>query len=479
MKNKNENFILPDQAQARKRSREAADISRDMFQLSDHAAALGQGKKYYIRTYGCQANVRDGETMAGMMELMGYTRTEIPEEGDVLIFNTCAVRQAAEERVLGEIGSLKPWKNAHRDRIIVLCGCMAQEESIVRRVLDGYRQVDLIFGTHNIYRLPDLLYQVSSSHERVVEVLSEEGRIIEDLPVRRSSTCKGYVNIMYGCNKFCTYCIVPYTRGKERSRSSEDIVREIVQLKESGAKEVILLGQNVNAYGKDLGLEDGFTGLLEKAAETGIERIRFYTSHPRDYSVTTIDAMRRYPNIMPSLHLPVQSGNDEILRRMARGYTGDSFRKLVDEMKARIPDITFTTDLIVGFPGETDEQFRDTLDLVDYCRFDLAYSFIYSPREGTPAAEMEDGVPMEVKKERLQILNEKLAGHAAANNSRYLGRRLKVLCEGRSKKNENVWSGYSEHNKLVNFTGPEDLEGRIAEVEITACHSFSLDGKAV
>ncbi len=479
MKNKKENYILPDQAQARKRTRDAADISRGMFQLSDHAAALGQGKKYYIRTYGCQANVRDGETMAGMMEMMGYTRTEVPEEGDVLIFNTCAVRQAAEERVLGEIGSLKPWKNADPDRIIVLCGCMAQEESIVRRVLDSYRQVDLIFGTHNIYRLPDLLYQVSASHERVVEVLSEEGRIIEDLPVRRSSTCKGYVNIMYGCNKFCTYCIVPYTRGKERSRSSEDIIREIVQLKENGAKEVILLGQNVNAYGKDLGIEDGFTKLLEQAAGTGIERIRFYTSHPRDYSVTTIDAMQKYPNIMPSLHLPVQSGNDEILRRMARGYTGDSFRKLVDEMKAKIPDITFTTDLIVGFPGETDEQFQDTLDLVDYCKFDLAYSFIYSPREGTPAAKMEDGVPMEVKKERLQILNEKLAQHAAANNSIYLGKRLKVLCEGRSKKNENVWSGYSEHNKLVNFTGPEGLEGKIAEVEITACHSFSLDGKAV
>ena len=479
MNKKNEkNFILPDQNEARRRSRKAADVSHDMFSLSDHAAALGQGKKYYIRTYGCQANVRDGETMAGMMELMGYTRTEIPEEGDVLIFNTCAVRQAAEERVLGEIGSLKPWKQAHKDRIIVLCGCMAQEEAIVRRVIDSYRQVDLIFGTHNIYRLPDLLYQVSVSKERVVEVLSEEGRIIEDLPVKRSSACKGYVNIMYGCNKFCTYCIVPYTRGKERSRSHEDIVKEVRELKESGAKEVILLGQNVNAYGKDLGIEDGFTKLLEETAKTGIERIRFYTSHPRDYSVSTIDAMRKYPNIMPSLHLPVQSGNDEILRKMNRGYTNDSFRKLVDEMKARIPDITFTTDLIVGFPNETDEQFQDTLDLVDYCRFDLAYSFIYSPREGTPAANMPDDIPMEVKKQRLQALNTKLAEHANANNKEYLGKKVKVLCEGRSKKNEDVYSGYSEHNKLVNFTGPEGLEGKIADVEITAYHSFSLDGKA-
>ncbi|MBR3365492.1 MAG: radical SAM protein, partial [Solobacterium sp.] len=245
MKRKEENYILPDQKQAARRSKTAADIQDDMFRLSDSAARLGQGKKYYIRTYGCQANVRDGETMAGMLELMGYTRTEVPEEGDVLIFNTCAVRQAAEERVLGEIGSLKPWKKEHPDRVIALCGCMAQEEAIVRRVLDSYRQVDLIFGTHNVFRLPDLLYQVSQTHERVVEVLSEEGRVIENLPVRRSSTCKGYVNIMYGCNKFCTYCIVPYTRGKERSRRQEDIINEVRQLKESGAKEVVLLGQNV------------------------------------------------------------------------------------------------------------------------------------------------------------------------------------------------------------------------------------------
>ncbi|MBE6128059.1 MAG: tRNA (N6-isopentenyl adenosine(37)-C2)-methylthiotransferase MiaB [Erysipelotrichaceae bacterium] len=479
MNRKKENYILPDQKLAARRSGKQADIERDMFHLGEDAAMLGQGKKYYIRTYGCQANVRDGETMAGMMELMGYTRTEIPEEGDVLIFNTCAVRAAAEERVLGEIGSLKPWKNAHKGKIIALCGCMAQEEAIVRRVLDSYRQVDLIFGTHNIHRLPDLLHRASTSGERVVEVLSEEGKIIEDLPVKRTSSCKGYVNIMYGCNKFCTYCIVPYTRGRERSRQQEDIIREIAELKNEGAKEVILLGQNVNAYGKDLKIEDGFTKLLEAAAETGIERIRFYTSHPRDYSITTIEAMRKYPNIMPSLHLPVQSGNDEILRRMARGYSAGSYRKLVDEMKERIPDITFTTDLIVGFPGETEEQFRDTLDLVDYCRFDMAYSFVYSPREGTPAAKMEDSIPLEVKKERLQILNQKLSGHASANNAKYLGQRLKVLCEGRSKKNENMYAGYSEHNKLVNFSGPEGLEGEIVEVEITAVHSFSLDGKAV
>jgi tRNA-2-methylthio-N6-dimethylallyladenosine synthase len=284
---------------------------------------------------------------------------------------------------------------------------------------------------------------------------------------------------MYGCDKFCTYCIVPYTRGRERSRRREDILAEIRSLREEGWKEAVLLGQNVNAYGKDLGMEDGFTSLLESAAETGIERIRFYTSHPRDYSATTIDAMRKYPNIMKSLHLPVQSGSDEILKRMNRGYTADSYRKLYDDMRAKIPEITFTTDLIVGFPGETDEQFQATLDLVDYCQFDLAYSFVYSPRAGTPAARMEDSIPAEVKKERLQILNDRLSAIAATRNAAYLGRKVRVLCEGPSKKNAAVYSGYSEENKLVNFTGPEGLEDRIVDVEITETHSFSLDGKAV
>ncbi|MDO4521379.1 MAG: tRNA (N6-isopentenyl adenosine(37)-C2)-methylthiotransferase MiaB, partial [Erysipelotrichaceae bacterium] len=311
------------------------------------------------------------------------------------------------------------------------------------------------------------------------EVLSQEGDLIEELPVRRSAGAKGFVHIMYGCDKFCTYCIVPYTRGRERSRRREDILAEIRSLREEGRKEAVLLGQNVNAYGKDLGMEDGFTSLLESAAETGIERIRFYTSHPRDYSATTIDAMRKYPNIMKSLHLPVQSGSDEILKRMNRGYTADSYRKLYDDMRAKIPEITFTTDLIVGFPGETDEQFQATLDLVDYCQFDLAYSFVYSPRAGTPAARMEDSIPAEVKKERLQILNDRLSAIAATRNAAYLGRKVRVLCEGPSKKNAAVYSGYSEENKLVNFTGPEGLEDRIVDVEITETHSFSLDGKAV
>ena len=474
---KDENYILPDHAAERRRSRNAAETA--FFEMGEQNRMAGLHKKYYIRTYGCQANVRDGETMAGMLEMMGFEKTEDLQEADVLLFNTCAVRQAAEERVLGEIGSLKPMILAHPEKIIGLCGCMAQEETIVRRVLQKYPQVKLIFGTHNIHRLPDLLSQVMHTGNRMVEVLSEEGKIVENLPAKRTQQYKAFVNIMYGCNKFCTYCIVPYTRGKERSRTRQDILREIRDLQENGCREAVLLGQNVNAYGKDLNETDGFTALLRDCARTGIDRIRFYTSHPRDYSSATIDVMREYPNIMPSLHLPVQSGSDAILKRMNRGYTAESYMRLYDEMKEKIPGITFTTDLIVGFPDESDEDFEDTLKLVDYCRFDLAYSFIYSPREGTPAASMPDSIPMEVKKERLQILNSRLAQYANENNQRFKGQVLEVLCEGSSKKNDDVYSGYSRENKLVNFRADRNPEGELVNVEITDIHSFSLDGKAL
>ena len=414
-----------------------------------------------------------------MMEVMGFTNTEDTAEADVLIFNTCAVRRAAEEHVLGEIGMLKGLKNENPDRIFCVCGCMAQEESVVQEILKSYPQVDLIFGTHNIYRLPDLLKEVMTTKKRKVEVLSEEGRIIENLPVKRTQNVKGYVDIMYGCNKFCTYCIVPYTRGKERSRRMSDIIREVKQLIQNGGKEVILLGQNVNAYGKDLGMDDGFTDLLIAVAETGIERIRFYSSSPRDYSESTIQAMLDHPNIMPALHLPVQSGSNEVLRRMARGYTVEQYKEVFDRLKSKIPNITFTTDLIVGFPQETDEEFRDTIALVDYCKFDGAFSFMYSPREGTPAARMDGQIDAAVKKERLHELNEHINHWAKENNQKYLHKTVKVLCEGRSKKNAAVYSGYSEENKLVNFTGQEGLENQIVEVEITEVRSFSLNGKAL
>lgn len=475
----NKDYQLPSQKDAAKRSRNEVEIEYGLFSMNDQLEELGKNKKYYIRTYGCQANVRDGESIAGMMEVMGFTNTEDTAEADVLIFNTCAVRRAAEEHVLGEIGMLKGLKNENPDRIFCVCGCMAQEESVVQEILKSYPQVDLIFGTHNIYRLPDLLKEVMTTKKRKVEVLSEEGRIIENLPVKRTQNVKGYVDIMYGCNKFCTYCIVPYTRGKERSRRMSDIIHEVKQLIQNGGKEVILLGQNVNAYGKDLGMNDGFTDLLIAVAETGIERIRFYSSSPRDYSESTIQAMLDHPNIMPALHLPVQSGSNEVLRRMARGYTIEQYKEVFDCLKNKIPNITFTTDLIVGFPQETDEEFRDTIALVDYCKFDGAFSFMYSPREGTPAARMDGQIDAAVKKERLHELNEHINHWARENNQKYLHKTVKVLCEGRSKKNDAVYSGYSEENKLVNFTGPEGLENQIVEVEITEVRSFSLNGKAL
>ena len=475
----NKDYQLPSQKDAAKRSRNEVEIEYGLFSMNDQLEELGKNKKYYIRTYGCQANVRDGESIAGMMEVMGFTNTEDTAEADVLIFNTCAVRRAAEEHVLGEIGMLKGLKNENPDRIFCVCGCMAQEESVVQEILKSYPQVDLIFGTHNIYRLPDLLKEVMTTKKRKVEVLSEEGRIIENLPVKRTQNVKGYVDIMYGCNNFCTYCIVPYTRGKERSRRMSDIIREVKQLIQNGGKEVILLGQNVNAYGKDLGMDDGFTDLLIAVAETGIERIRFYSSSPRDYSESTIQAMLDHPNIMPALHLPVQSGSNEVLRRMARGYTIEQYKEVFDRLKNKIPNITFTTDLIVGFPQETDEEFRDTIALVDYCKFDGAFSFMYSPREGTPAARMDGQIDAAVKKERLHELNEHINHWARENNQKYLHKTVKVLCEGRSKKNDAVYSGYSEENKLVNFTGPEGLENQIVEVEITEVRSFSLNGKAL
>ena len=479
VKTMNKDYQLPSQKDAAKRSRNEVEIEYGLFSMNDQLEELGKNKKYYIRTYGCQANVRDGESIAGMMEVMGFTNTEDTAEADVLIFNTCAVRRAAEEHVLGEIGMLKGLKNENPDRIFCVCGCMAQEESVVQEILKSYPQVDLIFGTHNIYRLPDLLKEVMTTKKRKVEVLSEEGRIIENLPVKRTQNVKGYVDIMYGCNKFCTYCIVPYTRGKERSRRMSDIIREVKQLIQNGGKEVILLGQNVNAYGKDLGMDDGFTDLLIAVAETGIERIRFYSSSPRDYSESTIQAMLDHPNIMPALHLPVQSGSNEVLRRMARGYTIEQYKEVFDRLKNKIPNITFTTDLIVGFPQETDEEFRDTIALVDYCKFDGAFSFMYSPREGTPAARMDGQIDAAVKKERLHELNEHINHWAKENNQKYLHKTVKVLCEGRSKKNDAVYSGYSEENKLVNFTGPEGLENQIVEVEITEVRSFSLNGKAL
>lgn len=475
----NQNYKLPSLKEAQIRTRKQVSIERSLFSIPEQARSLGKGRKFYLRTYGCQANERDSETIAGILFALGFERCEKEEEADFILLNTCAVRRNAEEKVLGELGMLKKLRRTNPDLLFGLCGCMAQEEEIVNTILKKYPHVDLIFGTHNIHRLPVLLYQAMIAREKTIEVYSKEGEVIENLPVRRFGEHKAWVNIMYGCDKFCTYCIVPYTRGKERSRQSEDILNEVIELKRQGFKEVTLLGQNVNAYGKDIYEGYGLAELMSDVAETGIDRIRFTTSHPWDFTDSLIDVIAKYPNIMPFIHLPVQSGNNDILKIMGRRYTVETYKNVYDKISERLPGCAFSTDIIVGFPNETEEQFQDTLDLVDYCKFDNVFSFIYSPREGTPAARMEDNVPMSVKEERLQRLMTKTNEYSNLKNRQYMGRIVKVLVDGPSKKNEAVFSGYTEENKLVNFTGKNIHAGEIIQVKITACKSWTLDGEAI
>ena len=470
-------WALPDLKEAQKRTSKEATIEKSLFQLPPEVKNLGQGKKYYLRTYGCQANERDSETLAGILEEMMFTACEHPEDADFILMNTCAIRKNAEDKVLGELGSLKRLKRQKPDLLFGLCGCMAQEEEIVNTILEKYRHVNLVFGTHNIHRLPELLYDAMLGGKRSVEVLSKEGDVIENLPVKRFGAHKAWVNIMYGCDKFCTYCIVPYTRGKERSRMMEDVLEEVRQLKAEGFKEITLLGQNVNSYGKDLHIEGGFAKLLEETAKTGVERIRFTTSHPWDFSDEMIDIIASYDNIMPFIHLPVQSGDSDILKIMGRRYTREQYLTLFHKIKEKMPDCAISTDIIVGFPNETEEQFQHTLELVEECRFDNAFTFIYSPREGTPAAAMEDNVPLSVKQDRLQRLNEAWNTYANEKNKAYLGKIVKVLVDGTSKKNKEILSGYTDTNKLVNFKVKDAQPGDIVDVKIVACKTFSLDGE--
>ncbi len=477
MKEIKDYFILPNLKEAQKRSKDHAVIERSLFHIDDAAKNLGNGRKYFLRTYGCQANERDGETIRGILEEMGYLPVMDAESADLILLNTCAVRKNAEDKVFGEIGQLKRFKLKNPDLMFVVCGCMAQEEEVVQTILQKHHHIDLVFGTHNIHRLPELLYKATLTRERVIEVYSQEGDVIENLPVRRVLSTKAWVNIMYGCDKFCTYCIVPYTRGKERSRTMEDILEEVQTLRKEGCKEVTLLGQNVNAYGKDLYGEHCFAKLMEKVSQTGIERIRFTTSHPWDFTDELIDAIATLPNVMPYIHLPFQSGNAEILKIMGRRYTPQEYLTLFHKLKDRVENVAFSTDIIVGFPNETEEQFNDTLAMLEACKFDNAFTFIYSPREGTPAAKMEDNVPTEEKRKRLQILNAKVAQHALENNKRMIGKSVKVLVDGPSKKNAEVYSGYTENNKLVNFTSNDDCTGEIVEVLITDAKTWTLNGK--
>ncbi len=475
----NELFIKPNLRTAQKRTKDETIIDRSLFNIPEEYRNLGNNKKYYLRTYGCQANERDSETLRGMLELMSYTEVETAEEADLIIMNTCAIRKNAENHVFGEIGQLKRLKYINPDLMFALCGCMAQEEEVVETILKTYHHIDIIFGTHNIHRFPELLIQAHFSKERVVEVYSKEGEIYENLPVIRQQSTKAWVNIIYGCDKFCTYCIVPYTRGKERSRLKEDILDEINTLIKDGYKEVTLLGQNVNAYGKDISDNYLFAELLEDVAKTNIERIRFMTSHPWDFTDKMVDIMAKYKNIMPFIHLPLQSGSNEILKIMGRRYTTEDYLNVFNHLKQKIKNIAFSTDIIVGFPNETDEQFEETMKILDICQFDNVYTFIYSPRVGTPASRMEDNVSLETKQNRLKLLNEKVALYASMNNHEQIGTIQNVLVDGPSKRNENVYSGYTEGNKLVNFVPIHAKSGMIVKVKIISANTWTLKGEEI
>ncbi|MBS5909907.1 MULTISPECIES: tRNA (N6-isopentenyl adenosine(37)-C2)-methylthiotransferase MiaB [Paenibacillus] len=435
--------------------------------VPEELKGLGTGKRYIVYTFGCQMNEHDTETIKGLLEQMGYAPTEDRKEADIILLNTCAIRENAEDKVFGELGHLKGLKTEKPDLLLGVCGCMSQEEGVVNRILHKHGFVDMIFGTHNIHRLPHLIQEALFSKEMVVEVWSKEGDIIENLPKKREGM-RAWVNIMYGCDKFCTYCIVPFTRGKERSRRPEDVIAEVRELARQGYREVTLLGQNVNAYGKDFtDIKYTFADLMDDIRKIDIPRVRFTTSHPRDFDDALIDVLAKGGNLVEHIHLPVQSGSSEILKKMSRKYSREHYLELVRKIKAKIPSVVLTTDIIVGFPGETEEQFEETLSLVREVGYDSAYTFVYSPREGTPAAVMEDNVPLEVKKQRLARLNDTVNEFSRRSNDALRGQIVEVLVEGESKNNPNMLSGRTRSNKLVHFEGGPELIGNFVDVEIT------------
>ncbi|MGL5042657.1 MAG: tRNA (N6-isopentenyl adenosine(37)-C2)-methylthiotransferase MiaB [Culicoidibacterales bacterium] len=472
-------FSAPSLKDARKRrTSEESIVSRDAFEIPEDMVDAGIGKKYYIRTYGCQMNEHDTEVMAGIFEVLGYTKTEQTVDADIILLNTCAVRDTAENKVFGELGHLKYLKASRPELILGVCGCMSQEEEVVDTILRKHQHVDMIFGTHNIHRLPTLIREAYLNKEMVVEVWSQEGEIIENLPKTRLGDLKAWVNIAYGCDKFCTYCIIPYTRGKERSRAPEDILAEIKELVEKGYQEITLLGQNVNSYGRDIKASTyNFANLLEDVSKLAVPRIRFTTSHPWEFTEEMITAIAENDNIMPHVHLPVQSGSSKILQKMGRQYTREQYLALYQKIRENVANVAITTDIIVGFPNETQQEFDDTVSLVQACEFDGAYTFIYSQRDGTPAAKLSDNVSTADKKQRLQELNKIVNESALKRNQAFLDQVVEVLVHGESKKNPDVLSGYTGQNKLVNFVGPKSLIGKIIKVKVSNVKNWTLDGE--
>lgn len=433
-----------------------------------------KGKRYHIVTYGCQMNAHDSETIAGMLEQMGMTEAAAREDADFVLYNTCCVRENAERRALGNVGWLKELKKVKPELIVGVCGCMVQQDGMAQKLIKRYPFVDIAFGTHNLPELPGMFKKLLDSRERVVSVLDTDGMIAEGLPVKRAGGLMAYVTIMYGCDNFCSYCIVPYVRGRERSRLPEDILREVEQLKTEGIKEIMLLGQNVNSYAGG-GID--FAELLRRVDDIGIERVRFMTSHPKDLSDRLIDVMANSKHICHQLHLPVQHGSNRVLSAMNRCYTREHYLGVVKRLRDAMPDIGLTTDLIVGFPGETEEDFNQTIDLVRQVRYDSAYTFIYSPRQGTVAAEMPNQVDEETAKRRIHELIAVQEQITAETYAAQVGHVENVLCEGVSARSERQITGRTQRGITVNFDGSADMVGSVVPVMITGAGHNTLKGK--
>jgi tRNA-2-methylthio-N6-dimethylallyladenosine synthase len=433
---------------------------------------------YIILTYGCQMNVRDSEIISGLLDNMGYIEEAMLEKADLVVFNTCSVRHSAENKVYGKLGEINKLKKTHPNLIIAFGGCMAQLPGVVTRL--KRQGVDIIFGTHNLHELPYLIEQFRATKKKVVQVWQQHGEVIESLPSRRKEGISAFVNIMYGCNNFCSYCIVPYTRGRERSRHPQEIITEVKQLVDSGYKELSFLGQNVNSYGKGLSAEFDFADLLMMADKVeGLDRIRFATSHPKDMSDKLIDTIANGKKLCEHIHVPLQAGSNRVLQKMNRGYTCEHYLKLVDKMRERIPGVTITSDLIVGFPGETESDFLETLDMVKKVRFDAAFTFLYSVRSGTRAALMEGQLELTVKKNRLLRLNQLQYGIAAESNQSLEGSIQNVLVEGVSKTNEEKLTSRTRNNHIVIFSGSKDLIGKLINVKITKGKTFSVFAETI
>ena len=438
---------------------------------------LYKGKKYFLRTYGCQMNVHDSEEIKYYLESLGYEAVEELEKADIVVLNTCAIRENAKDKVFGYLGRCKHLKKENPNLIIAIAGCLMQQPKEIEEIHNKHQYIDIIIGTHNLSELPSLIEEANNKKNQNIEVYSNSDVVFENVKYNRDSKISAWINIIYGCDKFCTYCIVPFTRGRERSRKMEEVLDEVKTLKDQGYLEITLLGQNVNAYGKDLNFGYDFATLLENVAKIGIPRIRFVTSHPWNFTDKMVDVIAKYDNIMPYVHLPIQSGSNEILKRMNRKYTIEEYKLLFDQIKKKVKNVAVTTDIIVGFPNETDEDFQKTLDIVNYCKFDGAYTFIFSPREGTAAARMEDKITMQVKEERLQKLNELVNKYSLESNKKLLGKTVEVLVIDKSEKDDSKVYGYTDTMKLVNINGDKNLIGKIIPVKITDAKSFSLDGE--